>query len=419
MVHLLTNAHNSSYNRILHSPIQSHSASIVDATTLPNMVLQMGNDQLTRNTPNQINQLPVSENIAQVVPAATPGSLKGTLDRPKSYQPSFLSSMNVGYPIPNDQKQRQQQQDIHSLPVHGPNTPTSPAANQKRGSTTGTIAKSLLSMHRESQKHPYSDTTSQINKRPERERSIQPQQAFLTTDQYTSIDSDGAPSNEVQTSMSIAPSDFSSSSPPSPTTPLSEPPVIKPITKLGTSDNNHMLAMPNMPPCIPTFIVGSVVLIDPSFHILAASPLHSGESDNDGTKLDIERGSRAKAFFHLSEYDAPGYNLIGLHWIIYIGTQIILISLLFVLFLGVLVLTEYALDLEDDDTANLGYYYWARVVGITMTTIVSAIHGSLLSGYVIVDGQSDWIAKAAVGATCVYWGIITWATNRIAGPLPY
>ncbi|KAF9324380.1 hypothetical protein BGZ91_002985 [Linnemannia elongata] len=114
-----------------------------------------------------------------------------------------------------------------------------------------------------------------------------------------------------------------------------------------------------------------------------------------------------------------GYNLMGIHWIIYLFAQGILIFLLVTLFLGVLILTEFVLDREDDDLVQIQYLYWSRVVGIASATIVSAVHGSLLSGYVLLEEHTDWIAKAAVGAIVVYWVGMTWIMNRMTGPLPY
>ncbi|GJJ73495.1 hypothetical protein EMPS_05853 [Entomortierella parvispora] len=115
----------------------------------------------------------------------------------------------------------------------------------------------------------------------------------------------------------------------------------------------------------------------------------------------------------------PGFNLAGMYWTLFIASQAFLIFLLVTLFLGVLILTEFVLDREDEDYAQLKYLYWGRVFGIAVATIVSAIHGSLVSGYVIIDGHSDWIAKAAVGSICIYWVSMTWVMNRITGPLPY
>ncbi|KAG0293029.1 hypothetical protein BGZ98_002378, partial [Dissophora globulifera] len=152
-------------------------------------------------------------------------------------------------------------------------------------------------------------------------------------------------------------------------------------------------------------------------------PQLEGES-NGNTANSTEQGSRGDASIHFSDPEAmailsPGYyDLQVLHWTLYIGAQGFLVFLLIMLFLGVLVLTEYVLDREDEDFAQLQYLYWARVVGIASATIVSAVHGSLLSGYVLLDGQSDWIAKAAVGAICMYWVTMTSVMSKVVGPLP-
>ncbi|KAG0308892.1 hypothetical protein BGZ99_001048 [Dissophora globulifera] len=157
----------------------------------------------------------------------------------------------------------------------------------------------------------------------------------------------------------------------------------------------------------------------------APPPQLEGESNNGNTANSTEQGSRGDASIHFSDPEAmailsPGYyDLQVLHWTLYIGAQGFLVFLLIMLFLGVLVLTEYVLDREDEDFAQLQYLYWARVVGIASATIVSAVHGSLLSGYVLLDGQSDWIAKAAVGAICMYWVTMTSVMSKVVGPLPY
>ncbi|KAF9213714.1 hypothetical protein BGZ59_004943 [Podila verticillata] len=121
----------------------------------------------------------------------------------------------------------------------------------------------------------------------------------------------------------------------------------------------------------------------------------------------------------LSPDISPGYNLAGVHLMLFIAASGFLIFLLATLFLGVLIITEFVLDREDDDLVQLKWLYWGRVIGIATATIVSAVHGSFLSGYVLLDGQSDWIAKAAVGTIFVYWVTMTWLMNRITGPLPY
>ncbi|KAK3844715.1 MAG: hypothetical protein J3R72DRAFT_437867 [Linnemannia gamsii] len=129
--------------------------------------------------------------------------------------------------------------------------------------------------------------------------------------------------------------------------------------------------------------------------------------------------SSSVLFDHQDPNRTLGYNLITVHWLLYLTAQSILIFLLVTLFLGVLILTEFVLDREDEDLVQIQYLYWSRVVGIAFATIVSAVHGSLLSGYVLLEEHTDWIAKASVGAIVIYWCGMTWIMNRVTGPLPY
>ncbi|GJJ72221.1 hypothetical protein EMPS_04578 [Entomortierella parvispora] len=115
----------------------------------------------------------------------------------------------------------------------------------------------------------------------------------------------------------------------------------------------------------------------------------------------------------------PGYNLAGVHTIMFISAQTFLIFLLGILFLAVLIMTEFVLDKEDEDLSRTRSYFWGRVIGIGLATVISAVHGSFLTGYVLLDGQSDWIAKAAVGTILAYWFIMSWAMNKLTEPLPY
>ncbi|KAI8362334.1 hypothetical protein B0O80DRAFT_435620 [Mortierella sp. GBAus27b] len=156
------------------------------------------------------------------------------------------------------------------------------------------------------------------------------------------------------------------------------------------------------------------------FHGPPTPPPPTGsESESGSSSIGHESESPPTSSSPSSSYTEWYYSLTGLHWMIYIGSQCFLTVLLVMMFLGVLITIEHVLDIEDEDLINLKYHYWARVVGIVSATITSAIHGSILSGYVLLDGHSDWIAKAAVGAICIYWIGITWLMNRVAGPLPY
>ncbi|KAF9137580.1 hypothetical protein BGX30_010093 [Mortierella sp. GBA39] len=156
---------------------------------------------------------------------------------------------------------------------------------------------------------------------------------------------------------------------------------------------------PNFPPSIPAIIAASA----------------SAASTNNPVATD----PFSTIFVHRDPNRTLGYNLKGIHWILYLVVQGLLIFLLVTLFLGVLILTEFVLDREDEDLVQIQYLYWSRIVGIASATTVSAVHGSLLSGYVLLEEHTDWIAKAAVGAIVVYWVGMSWIMNRMTGPLPY
>ncbi|KAF9376719.1 hypothetical protein CPB97_010644 [Podila verticillata] len=147
-------------------------------------------------------------------------------------------------------------------------------------------------------------------------------------------------------------------------------------------------------------------------------PLSELEQQEKNANAQAREPEPSPIFVHSRDI-SPGYNLAGVHLMLFIAASGFLIFLLATLFLGVLIITEFVLDREDDDLVQLKWLYWGRVIGIATATIVSAVHGSFLSGYVLLDGQSDWIAKAAVGTIFVYWVSMTWLMNRITGPLPY
>ncbi|KAF9184767.1 hypothetical protein BGZ51_009307 [Haplosporangium sp. Z 767] len=112
-------------------------------------------------------------------------------------------------------------------------------------------------------------------------------------------------------------------------------------------------------------------------------------------------------------------NLAKVHLLLFIAAQGFLIALLTTLFLGVLIMTESALDQADKDIDQQRWHYWSRIMGIAFASLASAVHGSYLSGYVLLNGQPDGVMKAAVGMICIYWLSMPWITNRVAGPLPY
>ncbi|KAG0218253.1 hypothetical protein BGX33_007930 [Mortierella sp. NVP41] len=118
-------------------------------------------------------------------------------------------------------------------------------------------------------------------------------------------------------------------------------------------------------------------------------------------------------------FATPGYNLAGVHLLLFLVAEASLLVLLTTLFLGVLIMTEYVLDREDENEAKARWYFWGRIVGVVMATVVGAVHGSFLSACVLLDGQSDCIAKAVVGTIFLYWVGMIAIMNRTTGPLPY
>ncbi|KAK3815899.1 MAG: hypothetical protein JOS17DRAFT_759234 [Linnemannia elongata] len=135
----------------------------------------------------------------------------------------------------------------------------------------------------------------------------------------------------------------------------------------------------------------------------------SGSTDSQSPLVHLESRN----------FPSPGYNLAGIHLLLFLVAQTAHLVLLTILFLGVLIMTEFVLDKEGEDVAKARWYFWGRVLGVITATVVSAVHGSFLSAYVLLDGQSDCIAKAVVGTILFYWiGMIT-LMNRITGPLPY
>lgn len=135
----------------------------------------------------------------------------------------------------------------------------------------------------------------------------------------------------------------------------------------------------------------------------------SGSTDSHSPLLHLESRN----------YTRPGYNLAGIHLLLFLAAQTALFVLLTTLLLGVLIMTEFVLDREDEDVAKIRWYFWGRIFGLITATVVSAVHGSFLSAYVLLDGQSDCIAKAVVGAILFYWVGMIALMNRTTGPLPY
>ncbi|KAF9158195.1 hypothetical protein DFQ26_007883, partial [Actinomortierella ambigua] len=115
------------------------------------------------------------------------------------------------------------------------------------------------------------------------------------------------------------------------------------------------------------------------------------------------------------------YTVPGFLTVLFVASQAALIGLLTMLFLGVLILTEFVLDREDEDpdARRRCFLYWARGVGIAVATVASAVHGSMLSTYVLLDGQSDWISKAVIASIGFYWFAMIVLMRRVSAPPPW
>ncbi|KAK3846084.1 MAG: hypothetical protein J3R72DRAFT_500743 [Linnemannia gamsii] len=138
------------------------------------------------------------------------------------------------------------------------------------------------------------------------------------------------------------------------------------------------------------------------------------------TPAETETGSPDhSAIVHIESrsYPRPGPALV--HLLLFLLAQTALLVLLTTLFLGVLIMTEFVLDREDEDVVKARWYFWGRVLGVLTATVVSAVHGSFLSAYVLLDGQSDCIAKAVVATILFYWIAMIALMNRTTGPVPY
>ncbi|KAF9549743.1 hypothetical protein EC957_002808 [Mortierella hygrophila] len=140
-------------------------------------------------------------------------------------------------------------------------------------------------------------------------------------------------------------------------------------------------------------------------------------------KTESESTDSLSSLVHLESrnYLSPGYHLAGIHLLLFLAAQTALLVLLTTLFLGVLIMTEFVLDREDEneDVIKARWYFWGRVLGVITATVASAVHGSFLSAYVLLDGQSDYIAKAVVGSILFYWIGMIAVMSRTTGPLPY
>ncbi|KAF9901507.1 hypothetical protein BX616_002234 [Lobosporangium transversale] len=204
-----------------------------------------------------------------------------------------------------------------------------------------------------------------------------------------------------------------------------------PSTKAKTdaSSAQSQLNLPLDPSTVTLDLSSSLaVSIVTSIPVAFDEALQSKHNNADLNAEKVNRITRMKEAllykYHSDDEDRKSFQPLGFdikssYWLLFIGSQGVLVFLLVMLLLGVLILTEYVLDQEDEDCVNRTFLYWGRIFGVTIATVTSAIHGSILSGYVLIDGLSDWIAQAAVGSICLYWVSMVWIMNRIIGPLPY
>jgi uncharacterized integral membrane protein len=287
--------------------------------------------------------------------------------------------------------------------------------------------------HLDESSSPQNDDLSiDIRTPQERDLKQQQQQTSLSVGDMVVSSSSSAPESTIQEAISseaVTPTEVTDTTPsvdgtaakvvPSPLVePIPAPAPAPAIGAVESSTAEGATTPPPSPPAGPLFIdpISLVLMHRP----LAGAPPTPPQPDEANILFrNTLSSSTTPSTSTSNNFIIPGFNLAGMYWTLFIASQLFLVFLLVTLFLGVLILTEFVLDREDEDYAQLQYLYWGRVFGIAVATIVSAIHGSLLTGYVIIDGHSDWIAKAAVGAICIYWVSMTWIMNKMTGPLPY
>ncbi|KAI1312592.1 hypothetical protein EDD11_002938 [Mortierella claussenii] len=434
MVHILANGHNTTYHQMVHTS----ATGVPVGTNSIHAPMMIDNQDLDEKTTSNVQtgggegsrvQTKLTEthldDYMQTMPFAVPDSLSWALEKIESWPlPSFLSPWVVSkLPVQDGEEQlpQQKQQRVQVQEQQGPCSDSAVSVKtlhqtQKRDvpAERPPLFKSLLPSHLMNppkgaaafdiaqpeevpQEHWQQQQEQQLRVKrdiPSQRQLQQKPEPFLVTEQPLPADElgDGTPFFDIPVSASISAPRVDAS------TPSSTIPIIA-----DEHSNDHHFGQAQQP-----FLTTITVASEPPLHL------------NNNINMNTTKSSRANALFYHSGFnDSIGYNLIGLHWMIYIVSQLFLVFLLFMLFLGVLILTEYILEQEDENFVNLKYLYLARVVGIASATIMSAVHGSILSGYVLLDGQTDWIAKATVATTFVYWSSMVWIMNRVTGPLPY
>ncbi|KAF9937392.1 hypothetical protein BGZ67_001337 [Mortierella alpina] len=390
MVHLVGNMQNSLYHPIAPPPPPSMSAPNLPPALNSVTTVAAGTQG---PPPSSARMDPMDETLE-----ATPTLIKSLLI------PDFLEKALKVIDYLSDAST--DQESIGTSPEHDPalgGTPASPTLTRRDVVADQPLFKTLIPIHlmRPTQPPPkLGSADGEANIKQPRERDLALQQSFAVEP------------------MDAVPSPSSSSSSPSPSSKESvlivDAPVSAPIDAQVSSTSSTSQTQHKKPLLLPLPPVDPISLL-----LLPSLPSSAPPPQDKSLPVPPSEHPGVERLFYNTRRMSPGYNLAGLHWVLFIAAQGFLILLLLSLFLGVLILTEYVLDREDEDLAQLKYHYWARVLGIGTATVLSALHGSLISGYVLLDGVSDWIAKATVAAICGYWVSMTWVMKRVTGPLPY
>ncbi|KAF9196025.1 Methyltransferase-like protein 21A [Haplosporangium sp. Z 11] len=376
MVHMLGNGSNTPYNRINQSVISTTQPSLPPVNILGSSIAHTDVGDTVQAHPS-LEPIDIPEYLRAVLQNSGPWSL-----------PSIM-------------KGQQDQPGGDTIEKHGPGSESNAlASKRKRAIEDRPLFKSLVPSHLldPSKMYELQDSHQEQDSQQRQGRDMTSKQTPLYVNQHGVQSVEDKSISDTPISAAVATSPPSSSAPHegSQDELNSTPPILPPLDPLSTVLLHPPIPAPADPPLNP-----------PSALLSSSSP------NKDSIPSPAPNFS---TFFHHHPNSTMDSSL---YWILYIASQSFLMFLLVLLFLGVLILTEYVLDREDEDLAQLKYLYWSRVIGIAVATIVSATHGSFLSGYVLLDGVSDWIAKAAVCVICFYWLNMTWIMNYMTGPLPY
>ncbi|KAK3814192.1 MAG: hypothetical protein J3Q66DRAFT_402767 [Benniella sp.] len=422
MIHLVNNEHNSTYNRMLHDPTLVASPAILEVMTTTTTTTSFSADA-SAAIPSSFMPVPVLSSPLSLLINVPIQELEShafenkeqELDQDQEEEEEEEKEKAVGLRWKEKRNQKRDRRVDHSpwpkihIPTHLLMKPSDPPP---------ALDKATPDLELDPRPHGEVGPWVDLQREHDIPSSHQQQQPFMASDGATVVMVANTPNSQPNVLIGDDVSTNHS---------VSESPVDAPSS--SSSSFNHLDQIQSDPSPGEAF---TTLDPEPAQHPVPAS------YDEDASSS--ERIAREQAFLHPSSPSSNSittttttttttsssslsgssyYTLTSLHWMVYAASQCFLVSLLVMMFLGVLILMEYVLDREDEDLVNLKYHYWGRVVGIVTATIVSAIHGSVLSGYVLLDGHSDWIAKAVVGTICTYWITMTWAMHRVAGPLPY